>query len=151
MNHNYAASFLSLRNEFRMYKQAPSTMNAVDERWPSPKLPDAQVIEPVSSTASAPPSLASSILHPSSIFIPSLDPSFAFRTRLRTTEEAVRTTRYSEITSNGFQVTVEDVVSVPSVQMPQRPRKGHLKSRQGCYNCKRRKIKVMSQEHFDTT
>jgi hypothetical protein len=31
---------------------------------------------------------------------------------------------------------------VPDLKLAQRSRKGHRKSRQGCFNCKRRKIKV---------
>jgi hypothetical protein len=35
-----------------------------------------------------------------------------------------------------------DLVDSPPAEAIQRPRKGHKKSRQGCYNCKKRKIKV---------
>jgi hypothetical protein len=33
---------------------------------------------------------------------------------------------------------------LPDMRLGQRTRKGHRKSRQGCYNCKKRKIKVLS-------
>jgi len=51
--------------------------------------------------------------------------------------------RSHEPIQNPFLLDVStDMVDSPPAEVNQRSRKGHKKSRQGCFNCKKRKIKV---------
>ena len=55
---------------------------------------------------------------------------------------------YSGVRQSGFG---DSLPRVPDLKLAQKSRKGHRKSRQGCFNCKRRKIKAsISREIINT-
>lgn len=153
MNQNYVEAFRSFREEFRIYKQtALITRNTelMDQEWLNPAPFGGSGTRDAGSYAaslSLSRSLSSSSQRGTPLLTPSSDSTSAIASRDATTDEEA--TIENENASDGClneaddQETRKDESPVPGIKVPPpRSRKGHKKSRQGCYNCKRRKIKV---------
>lgn len=148
MNHNYVATFRSFRDEFKMFKQSPfithtTNTQGMDQSWLSPGFDRSGTRDTeTESYTAASTSLSSSSQHATPTSAPSSDsPSSTTKTATAADEEASLRDR-----SDRVKDSLEDEVQEAEVNYvkisPQRSRKGHKKSRQGCFNCKRRKIKV---------
>ena len=148
MNHNYVAEFRDFRDEFRRFKESPPiNYNPVvmDQEWlNSPAFfGGSGTREEASYTAST--FLSSSSQRATPISTPSSsDSKFAItKEEPNADEEATDGNDGEDLKEVEHQVTENGESPASAVKIPpQRSRKGHKKSRQGCYNCKRRKIKV---------
>ena len=144
MNHSYVEAFNSFRGEFRKYKQSLSPFieqqpAVMDPRWLKPGLfgdsstPDAGSL-----------SLSSSSRRATPISTPSSDSASAIASREIIADKEVMEEKenagLNEVEEHAMRT---DEGSASDVKVPpQRSRKGHKKSRQGCYSCKQRKIKA---------
>ena len=148
MNHNYATAFRSFCNEFRMYKQSPSINHATTTAVMDPErlnpglfgIPDA-----ASYAASLSVSALSQRVTPISTHSSDAPPSIVTTDNPAATDERLGkgNNGLKNYWAGEFQDAENDASPAPVVKLPsQGSRKGHKKSRQGCYNCKRRKIKV---------
>lgn len=146
MNRNYVSAFRSFRDEFRIYKQSPSMIPPMmDQSLLSQGLSDGSGTpdntgEP---SCAASLSLASSSQRVTPILTPPLDSTSVIGNRSSTAEGVPFSSNDLKNSPEEVQVAENNGHPAPPVQVPpQSSRKGHKKSRQGCYNCKRRKIKV---------
>jgi hypothetical protein len=150
MNPNYVAEFRNFRDEFRRFRESPFINHnpvVMDQEWlNSPAFfgrSGTSTREDASYTAST--SLSSSSQRATPISTPSSsDSKFAIaREESNADEEATDGNDSEGLKERGHQVTENGESPASGAKIaPQRSRKGHKKSRQGCYNCKRRKIKV---------
>ena len=147
MNHNYQTEFQFFRDEFRRFKEVMTIHNDVrsaarEEYSVSQSEADASSMHKTTKESLSP---SSSSQHATPTFTPSSD-SFARISSRESRIDALRSNANDEeILPAGreHQPETENVHSLPlEPTIAQRSRKGHRKSRQGCYNCKRRKIKV---------
>jgi hypothetical protein len=147
MNHSYVTAFRSYRDEFKKYKQSPSVNNVINTAL----MDQSSTSSGLSAGSATREAAASQDLSSSSqcTTLVSMFPSDS----LSTIAQGVSATDIdaafndSEALNSSPEEEVQEPEnwgsSAPSVTLPpQRSRKGHKKSRQGCYNCKRRKIKV---------
>jgi hypothetical protein len=129
MSKSYAAEFETYRDEFRSFQKTPYITGMGQEWLKGPFLPGGAVACAASSTQlHAPnptPSLGinSKLLRPDSTIDGQACLGKAVRLLGKSENQVTRATNLER-------------------QLVQRSRKGHKKSRQGCYQCKRRKIKV---------
>ena len=148
MNHSYIAEFRNFRDEFRRFRESPFINHnpvAMDQEWLNNPafFGGSGTREEASYTAST--SLSSASQRATPISTPSSsDSKIAIaREEPNADEEAADGNDSEGLKEVEHQVTENGESLASGVKIPpQRSRKGHKKSRQGCYNCKRRKIKV---------
>lgn len=161
MGSNFNDQYRSLVDDFREFKgggciNADSTMNdaAFYSNWPSPGM-DAGTGSNEYSYGSSGDGFSSNVLTPSSSS--KLSDSPAGRSEMQMSGMIVGHGVFDVSSSEGMGGGVEsqDQTAEPDRNeiledgLPShRPRKGHKKSRGGCYNCKRRKIKVGSKSNL---
>jgi len=141
---NYVDDFEILRNDFRSFQQSkwvdPEMTFLADETWLSKALYLASGI-PMMGTQ--PSSASNSGFGATPSFTPSFESPPGHSEEEFIKEQAVRP-RLGNSAAPPIGADKNPAQARPRVEIPQnsRSRKGHKKSRQGCYNCKRRKIKV---------
>lgn len=145
MNHNYLNQFRNLRDDFKQFQhESPNEdpMRTLEEIWIRPSVVDLESTNELGRGMEPP--LFSSHLE-TLVSIPSSNSTSCPNTRPSLSDEEINLG--SVLVMGGHTEEVNDT-SVDKhvgnyVSQHSRPRKGHKKSRQGCYNCKRRKIKVL--------
>jgi len=144
MNDGYLDDFEALRNDFRSFQQSkwidPEMTFPADETWLSKALYLASGT-PVAGTQ--PLSASNSDFGVTSSFTISLESPTSHSEGQYIEEQAVGR-RLGNGASPPTGAHNDSAQERHQVELSQnlRSRKGHKKSRQGCYNCKRRKIKV---------
>ena len=146
MDHSYATDFRYFRDEYMRFKGSPfinHSPRVMGQEWLNPAICDGSGTPELGSYAAS-TSPSSSRQRTPQVSPPSSDSKSAIaREAPNAGEEAPNGTDGEGSEKPDHQVTKNGEPSASeAVLPPQRSRKGHKKSRQGCYNCKRRKIKV---------
>jgi hypothetical protein len=144
MDHNYLDQFRNLRDDFKQFQHESPTedpMRTLEEIWLSPSAIDlgsTNELEPRTQPSSSSNQRVNPILTPSSNSVGGAE------ARLSLSEEETNSENVSATggSAEGVNHILGESHAGLDVSHHPRPRKGHKKSRQGCYNCKRRKIKV---------
>jgi hypothetical protein len=145
MNDGYVTEFRTFRDEFRIFKESTYTTDdpaLMNQEWLNPAFFGGSGTRGEGSYAA---SLSSSSQRATPILTPSSDSASAIARAEAAADEEATNGKGGDDLKDGedLQVTGTDDSPASGIRQPsQRSRKGHKKSRQGCYNCKRRKIKV---------
>jgi hypothetical protein len=136
MNPDYSSASKHQRDEARRRQQAQSTMSPPkDDFSPSSSHGRGRVAQSSRSLSSSSSSRGRRIATPPPS-TPSEDMNAAHE------EEQALEWREVALRPNSPSLLISLAQDHREINAPLGPRKGHKKSRQGCYNCKRRKIKV---------
>jgi hypothetical protein len=145
MNHDYRNQFHILREEFRVFRDGATLSNKMNgtflsEHWPDPAMFDGPGIIGAETHPSAPgqretPMSSSTI---SSDSTPECETEVSSQLASRKQKPSSDPSDCDPIDK---QLDIRESLATAS-SVPQKSRKGHKKSRQGCFNCKRRKIKA---------
>jgi hypothetical protein len=148
MNHDYRNQFHILCEEFRVFRDGATLSNKMNgtflsEHWlssPDPAMLDGPGIIEAETHPSAPsqretPMSSSAI---SSDPTPECEREASSQLASRKRKPSLDPSDWDPV---GKQLDIQESLATAS-SVPQNSRKGHKKSRQGCFNCKRRKIKA---------
>jgi len=146
MHHEFSENFNVLREEFRSFQSELRIKSTMAERTMNNNWFTAALLNATNTSIDSDPSIGSSSSHLSPF--KSCDSSHSSVESERAQSEVPTTTvvlggddlptplqTHRHTAEHGEESLYGSVVQ-------QRPRKGHRKSREGCFNCKRRKIKV---------